>query len=297
MTTLDQSLRAGIEALASAGIGSPRLTAETLLMFTLGRDRAHLLAHPERVLTEDEASRFDAALTQRVRGVPAQYITGHQEFWGMDLLVSPAVLIPRPETEHLVEAVLHLARAFRSQCSFSPGVAPPGVPSPCIVDVGTGSGCVALALAKELPHAEIHALDISPAALEIARSNAERHGLLERVRFQESDLLGAFSLDTARFDLVVSNPPYVSETDRHSLQPEVRDFEPHAALFAGPSGLDVIERLIPQAQRALKCEGWLVMEIGQGQQEPVDAVLSKWNHRAFVKDLQGIPRIVQAQRP
>jgi release factor glutamine methyltransferase len=282
MKTLDQSLRTAIETLTSAGIASSRLTAETLLMFVLNCDRAHLIAHHERVLTENEASRFDAALAMRLRGVPTQYVTGHQEFWGMDLIVSPAVLIPRPETEHLVEAALELARAK---------------PAPRIVDVGTGSGCVALALAKELPRAEIHAVDTSPDALKVARTNATRHGLQERVHFEEGDLLGAFSHDTTRFDFVVSNPPYVSEADRLSLQPEVRDFEPHAALFAGPTGLEVIERLIPQAQRALKCEGWLVMEIGQGQQESVDAVLSKWNNRAFVKDLQGIPRIVQAQRP
>jgi len=297
MTTLDQSLRAGIEALTSAGIGSPRLTAETLLMFALGCDRSHLFAHPERVLTEDEASQFDAALAQRVRGVPTQYITSHQEFWGIDLLVSPAVLIPRPETEHLVEAVLHLARAFRSQCCLSPGFAPPGVPSPRIVDVGTGSGCIALALAKELPHAEIHAVDTSPAALDVAHSNATRLGLQERVRFEESDLLGAFSHDTARFDFVVSNPPYVSEADKATLQSEVRDFEPHAALFAGPTGLDVIQRLIPQAQRALKCGGWLLMEIGRGQEQTVDSLLIDWKNRTFIKDLQGIPRVVQAQRP
>lgn len=282
MTTLDQSLRTAIETLTSAAVASPRLTAETLLMFTLGCDRAHLFAHPERVLTEDEASRFDAALAKRVRGVPTQYISGHQEFWGMDLLVSPAVLIPRPETEHLIEAVLELARAILV---------------PRIVDVGTGSGCIALALARELPEAEIHAVDISPVALEIARTNAARHSLQERVYFQESDLLDAFSHDTARFDFVISNPPYVSDLDKTSLQPEVRDFEPHAALFAGPTGLDVIERLIPQAQRALKCGGWLVMEIGKGQDAALDAGLSKWNKRNFTKDLQGIPRVVQAQRP
>src|SRR5882672_12421952 len=137
MTTLDQSLRAGIEALTRAGIGSPRLTAETLLMFVLGCDRSHLFAHPERVLTEDEASQFDAALAQRVRCVPTQYITGHQEFWGMDLLVSPAVLIPRPETEHLVCRLLLDKKEIRSQCSLSPGFGLPGVPSARIVAVGS----------------------------------------------------------------------------------------------------------------------------------------------------------------
>jgi release factor glutamine methyltransferase len=281
MATLDPLLRCAIETLTSAAVASPRLTAEALLMFTLACDRAHLLAHPERVLTEDETSRFAAALAKRLRGVPTQYITGHQEFWGMDLLVSPAVLIPRPETEHVVETVLDLARA---------------IPSPRIVDVGTGSGCIALALAKELPHAEIHAVDISPAALEVARANAARLGLQGRIHFQESDLLNAFCRE-AQFDFVVSNPPYVSEGDKESLQPEVRDFEPHAALFAGPTGLDVMARLIPQAQCALKCGGWLVMEIGQGQEGAVRELLSNWKEQRFVPDLQGIPRIAIAQRP
>jgi release factor glutamine methyltransferase len=285
MTTLDQSLRVGIETLTRARVGSPRLTAETLLMSELGCDRAHLFAHPERVLTADETSRFESTLAQRVRGVPTQYITGRQEFWGMDLIVSPAVLIPRPETEHLVEAVLEVARGFGS----------PTTSSPRIVDVGTGSGCIALALAKELPRAEIHAVDISTAALEIAQANAARHGLRERVHFHESDLLGAFSHE-AHFDFVVSNPPYVSEADKESLQSEVRDFEPHAALFAGPTGLDVIERLIPQTQPALKCGGWLVMEIGQGQEAAIRHLLSGWRDLRFVPDLQGIPRVVGAQK-
>jgi len=297
MTTLDQFLRAAIETLTRAGVGSPRLTAETLLMFTLGCDRAHLFAHPERILTADENARFAAALGQRTRGVPTQYITGHQEFWGMDLIVSPAVLIPRPETEHLVESVLELARGVRSPCCLSPGFASPGVPSPRIVDVGTGSGCIALALSKELPYAEIHAVDMSQDALVIARANATRLGFYERVHFQESDLLGAFSRDTARFDFVVSNPPYVSDLDKVTLQPEVRDFEPHAALFAGPTGLDVIERLIPQALRALKRGGWLLMEMGKGQDVPLRDVLQKWNNLRFIPDLQGIPRVVAAQAP
>src|SRR6266852_5501617 len=187
MTTLDHSLRTGIETLTRAEVASPRLTTETLLMFVLHSDRAHLFAHPERILTADESSQWDAVLAQRVRGVPTQYITGHQEFWGMDLIVSPSVLIPRPETEHVVETVLELARSFSS---------------PRIVDVGTGSGCIALALAKELPNAGIYAVDISSAALEIARKNTARHGLQGRVRFHESDLLDAFSDDTASFDFV-----------------------------------------------------------------------------------------------
>lgn len=282
MSTLAQSLYAAAEALARANVSSSRRNAESLLMFALGCDRTYILSHPERVLNSDERSSFDNALAQRLRGVPLQYITGHQEFWGLDFLVSTDVLIPRPETEHLVEAVLELVQKSQA-CSMA--------------DVGTGSGCIALALAKELPHAEIHAVDISAAALEVARSNATRLGLAERVRFLESDLLGAFSHDAARFDFVVSNPPYVSEGDKNFLQPEVRDFEPHSALFAGAKGLDVIERLIPQASQALKRGGWLLMEIGKGQDLQVRHLLREWGSVRFVADLQGIPRVVAAQVP
>ena len=278
---LRQTLDAAVERLVAADVGAPRLTAETLLMFILGCDRAYLFAHPEHVLTVDEESRFESALAERGRGAPTQYITGHQEFWGLDLVVSPAVLIPRQETEHLVEAVLELAR---------------GMPAPRMVDVGTGSGCIVLALAKELPQAEIHAVDISPAALEVARANATRLGLLENIRFKESDLLSAFFGEAGGFDFVVSNPPYVGEMEREGLQREVRDFEPQAALFAGPTGLETIERLIPQAEPVLKPGGWLVLEIGKGQDAMLRGFLKRWSRLGFVNDLQGIPRVAVAQR-
>ncbi len=278
---LREALISATERLTKAGIADSRKDAELLLMFTLGRDRSFLYSHPERSLTNEESAQYDDALGKRSRGMPPQYITGHQEFWGMDLFVSPAVLIPRPETEHLVETVLDLARAMKR---------------PRIVDVGTGSGCIALALARELPHAEIHAVDISPAALEVARSNAARHGLEDRVRFQDSDLLRAFPRDVAHFDFVVSNPPYVSEGEGDSLQREVRDFEPPLALFAGANGLGVIDRLIPQAKPALEAGGWLMMEIGEGQKESLWERLIDWGDVRFTNDLQQIPRVVAAQK-
>src|ERR1039458_4963198 len=171
------------------------MNAELLLMFTLNCDRTYLYAHPERELSADEQTRYDAALVERARGVPAQYITGHQEFWGMDLIVTPVVLIPRPETEHVIETVLELV-----------GRAPTPASPLHIADIGTGSGCIALALAKELPQAAIHATDISPAALEVARANAARHQLEHRIHFREADLLAG--LDSNSFDFIVSNPPY-----------------------------------------------------------------------------------------
>jgi release factor glutamine methyltransferase len=278
---MKQALASATERLTNAGIENARKDAELLLVFVLDRERTYLYSHPEYSLNEEEASRYRAAIDQRCLGMPPQYITGHQEFWGMDFLVSPAVLIPRPETEHLVETVLQLTRNLER---------------PRIVDVGTGSGCIALALAKELPQAEIYAVDISPAALEVARSNAVRNLLKERVCFEESNFLGAFRQSVARFDFVVSNPPYVSEGDKEALQPEVRDFEPHLALFAGANGLDMIERLIPQAQHTLKAGGWLVMEIGKGQEEYLRERLAKWNNVRFTNDLKQIPRVVAAQK-
>jgi release factor glutamine methyltransferase len=262
------------------------MNAELLIMFALDCDRAYLYAHPERELTPDETQRYDEALARRATGVPAQYITGHQEFWGLDLIVSPAVLIPRPETEHVVETVLELAKADGR-----------GRPSPHdlrIVDVGTGSGAIALALAKELPSAEIHATDISPEALEVARANAARHDLTSRIKFHQTDLLNG--LPHGEFDFVVSNPPYVGESEEDSVQLEVRKFEPRNAAFAGPTGLEVIDRLIPQAQTVLRPGGWLVFEISGTIADLVRSLLSAWDEFAIRNDLQGIARVAIARK-
>src|SRR5258708_240915 len=195
---LRDSLRLAIDRLTLASVPSPRMNAELLLMFTLGCDRAFLFAHPEREITSEESERYGKALAQRASGIPAQYITGHQEFWGLDFIVTPAVLIPRPETEHLIETTLPLAPspnigslgATEQPLRLRSGEALAAVPT-ClkIVDVGTGSGCIALVLAKEFPEAEVHATDTSPAALEIARANAARHQLETRIEFHETDLL------------------------------------------------------------------------------------------------------------
>ena len=282
---LREALQSAIARLTADHVPSPRLNAELLLMFTLNCDRAYLYAHPERELTKEEQSRYDETLTQRSKGVPAQYITGHQEFWGMDFIVTPAVLIPRPETEHVVETVLALT-------SMGGTLAP--IRSLRIVDVGTGSGSIALALAKELPQAEMHATDVSPAALEIARANAARHQLEERVQFHCTDLLRGFP--SSGFDIVVSNPPYVGESEADQVQLEVRKFEPRNAVFAGPTGVEVIERLIPQAQAALRPDGWLVMEISGTIADHVQALLHSWDDVCVTRDLQFIPRVVRARK-
>jgi release factor glutamine methyltransferase len=263
------------------------MNAELLLMFSLNSDRAYLYAHPERELTGDEQTRYDAALAERARGVPAQYVTGHQEFWGMDLIVTPAVLIPRPETEHVIETVLELV-----------GRAPSPASPLRIADVGTGSGCIALALAKELLQAEIHATDISPAALEVARLNAARHQLETRIQFREADLLSGVEpeFDDNSFDFIGSNPPYVGESEEDQVQLEVRKFEPRNAVFAGPTGVEVIARLIPQARAKLRAGGWLVIEISGTIAEEVKTLLQDWKDVRITPDLQSIPRIVQARK-
>jgi release factor glutamine methyltransferase len=316
---LGKILDSAIQRLSAAHVPSTRMNAELLLMFTLGCDRAYLYGHPERELTQEEQSRYEDALAQRSTGIPAQYITGHQEFWGMDLVVSPAVLIPRPETEHVIEKVLervgwapspaNLDRVGRTFLSDKDRLEKnePGVSAPAwrarasahqqplrIFDVGTGSGCIALALAKELPQATIHATDIWPAALEIAQANASRHQLENRVHFHQTDLLAGMESDA--FDFVVSNPPYVGESEEDSVQLEVRKFEPRNAVFAGATGTEIIERLIPQAGDVLKPGGWLVMEISGTIAHGVPELLSGWEHMQITNDLQGIPRVASARK-
>jgi len=279
---LKRALSAAVGRLESSDVGSPRMNAEVLLMFVLGVNRAYLYAHPERELTAEEESRYDEVLAQRATGMPSQYITGHQEFWGLDFIVAPAVLIPRPETEHLVETVLDLAR---------------GVAHPKIVDVGTGSGCIALALAHELKSAEVYAVDVSAEALGIARANAVRLQLDQRVRFLQSNVLEVL-VNASGFDFVVSNPPYVGFEEADKVQKSVRDFEPRVAVFAGEQGLDVIGPLVQQAHAILKSGGGLAMEIGYSMRDAVLDLLSPtmWEDIRVVPDLQGIPRVVAARK-
>ena len=288
---LKASLGSAIARLRADQLPSPRLNAELLLMFTLNCDRAYLFAHPERELSGEEQMRYDVALAERARGVPAQYITGHQEFWGMDLIVTPAVLIPRPETEHLIETLLSLATRNRTGGQHHP----PNASLLRFLDVGTGSGCIALALAKEFPDAEIHATDISAAALEVARANAARLQLEKRIQFRQGDLLEG--LDLTDLDFVVSNPPYVGESEKDQVQLEVRKFEPRNAVFAGPVGVEVIERLLPQAHAALRPGGWLVLEVSGTIAGEVEQLLAPWDQVRVLPDLQSIPRVVQARKP
>jgi release factor glutamine methyltransferase len=256
--------------------------AELLLLHTLQIPRVTLIAHPSQELNASQRAAYEDSIARRLRHEPVQYITGQQEFYGLTLKVTPAVLIPRPETEHLVEAVLQRLPANEPLK---------------IADIGTGSGAIAIALAAHLPHAAITGLDISPDALAVAATNAREHNLSDRIRFLQSDLLSALNHEAGTFDAIVSNPPYVAETDRPTLHPQVRDYEPAAALFAGETGLDIYHRLIPQAYNALKPNGLLALEIGHDQRASIATLLQPWHNLAFINDLQQIPRVAAAQRP
>jgi release factor glutamine methyltransferase len=281
---LKQAVEAAYQLFIENDVPSPRLNAELLMMFVLGRERAYLFAHPERALSGEEQAQYNDVIRERARGCPTQYITGHQEFWGLDLLVSPAVLIPRPETEHVVETALELVNEYRHD----------GPARLKLLDVGTGSGAIALALASELPHAEIHACDISDDALEIARINAARLALGGKVLFRRSDLLSVYAGE--KFDFVISNPPYVGEADADKVQKQVREFEPRIAVFSGHEGLDVYRRLVPQAREHLREGGWFVVEIGFSEEARVRELLAGWQDVRVTADLQGIPRVVAARK-
>lgn len=258
-----------------------RRDAETLLLHLIQRDRAFLAANPLSNLSAEGAVRYYALIERRLSGEPIQYITGETEFYGLPFHVNRDVLIPRPETEHLVEKVLSLAMGFEKSR---------------IVDVGTGSGAIAVALAHKLPAAQITAVDVSQSALTVARGNAERNLVADRIRFLEGDLLAPVAGE--QFDFIVSNPPYVAESDRSSLSDEVRNYEPSVALFAG-SGLEIYRRLIPESRSTLIHGGFLALEIGYGQDSAIAGLLADSNFEQieFTADLQGIPRVASGRRP
>ncbi len=273
--TLGAALREATHLLERGGIEPARLTAEVLLAHAVGCTRAYLYAHPERELGRIEWIHFGRYLHERLQGKPTQYITGRQEFYGREFRVTPAVLIPRPETEHVVEAALGASR-------------PPGP----VVDVGTGSGAIAVTLALEMNRAVV-ATELSWAALEVARENARRLGA--PVHFIQCDLVAA--LADASASLVVSNPPYVPEPEIGSLQREVRDWEPRLAFSGGAAGLDCYARLIREAERVLRPGGWLVVELGAGQAEAVRQMLGcGWRQVRFLEDLAGHLRVAVARR-
>ncbi len=272
--TIHTALLQGTKLLEEDSIAAPRLTAEVLLAHALNRERQYLYAHPEEELTEVAWIHYGRYLHERLKGKPTQYITGRQEFYGREFRVTPDVLIPRPETEHLVEATLPRLR-----------------PGDKVLDVGTGSGAIAITIALETS-THVHATDISTAALRIASENARKLGA--PVTFIAADLISCFA--AATFDLIASNPPYVPRTDHPALQREVRDYEPEVALFGGPTGLEIYEHLIPEARRVLRPGGWLLLELGYNSLEPVRKMLgSHWSEIAVHQDLAGLPRVLAAK--
>jgi release factor glutamine methyltransferase len=258
-----------------------RREAGSLLSHVIGKDRTFLISHAEDIVAGDDLARFREAVARRASGEPLQYITGVQDFYGREFRVTTDVLIPRPETELLVEAALEVI-AHK--------------PAPLICDVGTGSGCIAVTLVCERTDARAVAIDVSARALAVAEDNALRHGVSDRMRFTISDCFE--SMDRTAFDLVVSNPPYVSADALPGLQREVRDHEPLVALSPGADGLDVIRRLLRDAPAFLKTDGYLIMEIGFDQGEKVQRLIDEklWRLDEIRPDLQGIPRIVLVQK-
>jgi release factor glutamine methyltransferase len=325
------ALKQGLAQLREAHVPSHTLAAELLLLHVLGRDRTWIYSHPEEKISPADGDRYLALLARRAAGEPTQHLTGKQEFWGLEFEVTPDVLIPRPETEHVIEVALdRLAlrerRAGRKQTLTGEGLQ--------IADIGTGSACIAIALAKELRGAIIYATDISCAALAVAHRNATRHSVSDRIHFLECNLLDGFihraaanagpsvvgaqhaapllatdSSSTPRqspltnhqsllFDLIASNPPYIGRREAATLMREVRDHEPEIALYGGEEGYELYADLITQAAAHLKPGGILVLELGHNSLPAVQPLLDAptWTNVGVTNDLAGIPRIIAAER-
>lgn len=280
MPTIADNIKAGEEMLREAGIPDARRDATTLVSLAIGRDRSFVYSHPEYEPTADESEQIDQFLCRRAGREPLQYIRGTQEFYGLEFEVTPDVLIPRPETEMIVERAIGIIN---------------GSGEPRFLDIGTGTGCIPISILKNLPNATGVAVDISSDALAVAARNADRNGVAERLELIESDLFS--NVPAEKFDLIVSNPPYVPVKDLAHLQPEVRDHEPHVALSDGRGGVTIIERIIQDSRHFLTSGGVLLMEMGFGQSERVlkFAIENGWNSAAVEADLQGIPRMLFAK--
>jgi len=321
------ALKQGIARLRAANVSSHTLAAELLLLHATGRTRTSLYSHPEDALTDTESQNYFSMIERRAAGMPTQHLTGKQEFWGLEFEVTPDVLIPRPETEHVIEVALDRLALRDLRSRQSQNMSGEGL---LVADIGTGSGCIAIALAKELPAARFYALDVSVAALAVAQQNARRLGCSDRIAFLASNLLEKFLLGGAQhaaplqgperlaltrdsetshreslirsrqsllFDLIVSNPPYVALHEAATLAPEVRDHEPAIALFGGEEGYELYADLITQSAACLKPGGVLVLELGHDSLPAVRPLLDtpNWVNVGVTNDLAGIPRVVSAE--
>jgi len=282
--SIAESILAAAQTLRRAGVSEARRDAGSLLEYVIDRDRTFIITHAEHLISTEQLERFRECVSRRAKGEPLQYITGRQAFYGLDFEVTKDVLIPRPETELLVEAALRLI------CDAEA--------APFICDIGTGSGCIAIALLHERPSAHALATDVSEAAIRVAQRNAARHSVSERIVFIVSDCLSSLRTDETRFDFVVSNPPYVNGWALEGLQREVRDHEPRVALTPGTDGLSIIRRLLSESTNVLKTGGYLMIEIGYDQGAAVDSLIDNnvWNLLDIHQDLQSIPRIVALQK-
>jgi release factor glutamine methyltransferase len=287
------ALKLGIAQLRVANASSYTLAAELLLLHATGRTRTSLYSHPEDQLTEPESQNYFALIERRAAGVPTQHLTGKQEFWGLEFEVTPDVLIPRPETEHIIEVALDRLALRDLRTKHSQNMSGEGL---LIADIGTGSGCIAIALAKEFPATRIYALDISPAALAVAQRNAARLGFSDRITFLESNLMR--SVQAPLFDLIISNLPYIARREAPTLPRGVREHEPSIALFGGEEGYEMYAELITQSAMHLKPGGILVLELGHDSLPAVRPLLDTraWTNLGITNDLAGIPRVIAAER-
>ena len=294
------ALKQGVHLLREAHVPSDTLAAELLLLHVTQHDRTWLYAHPEDLLDPQTIDAYFSLLPRRAAGEPTQHLTGKQEFWGLEFEVNPDVLIPRPETEHLIEVALDRLAVRELRSGRDPKLTGEGLN---IIDIGTGSGCITIALAKELPNAKIYATDISPAALAVAQRNATSRGYSDRINFLESNLLDSFAPLATRhspllFDLVISNPPYIGRKETSTLPIEVRDHEPASALYGGEEGYELYAQLILQSALHLKPGGLLVLELGHDSLHAVRPLLEtpEWINIHVTNDLAGIPRVISAER-
>jgi release factor glutamine methyltransferase len=285
--TIADALKQASKILNGNSMPDARRDAALLLGFVLNRDRAFLIANDDSSLSDEETTWFFKAIEQRASGAPVQYITGRQEFFGLEFEVNEDVLIPRPETEILVEAAIEILRKKQN---------------PSFCDVGTGSGCIPISILANLENAKAAAIDISPNALAVARKNAEKHRVADKIEFYESDVFERFKnlesrVSNLKFDLIVSNPPYIPNRDLPDLPREVREFEPHAALFGGDVGTEIVARLLAEAPQFLSNDGFMLFEIGYAQSETIKEMIDEkvWRLIEILDDLAGIPRIVVLQ--
>jgi len=280
MADINNALKAATEILRESGIAEARREAGSLLAFVLKKDRTFLITRDDYELSATETASFQKVLQRRAAREPLQYITGKQEFYGLDFEVSPGVLIPRPETEMIVENALEILKPLEN---------------PSFCEIGVGSGCISVAILCNVETASAIGLDVSEKALEIAEKNAKKHTVADRFSLKRSDVFEV--LTDEKFDLIVSNPPYIPRADIENLQAEVRDFEPLNALTDGGDGLSIIEKIVAGAPRFLKSRGFLLMEIGFGQADDVKRLFEEkiWRAVEILPDLQGIPRMVRAQ--